>query len=205
MDEHNDILLKRIANHLIINARFLNNPGLYQGKMGIVLFFVHYAAYTGQAIYDDFAGELMDDIYKELKNDMVIDFENGLCGIGWGIDYLLENHFMEGESAHILAQIDKKIMERDLIRISDYSEKKGLLGISYYIKKHTDLNASSSKKVFDDKYMENWKETTAGMDIKEKHLSEIFQAFDADIPIQQWSLGLEYGCSGYGLRVMNIK
>lgn len=33
-----DLLLRRIANHLTINASFLDNCGLFYGKMGIALF-----------------------------------------------------------------------------------------------------------------------------------------------------------------------
>ncbi|MDR2773648.1 MAG: hypothetical protein LBC19_02690 [Tannerella sp.] len=40
-------ILPRIANHLMINASFLSDLGLYHGKMGIVLFFAHYSRYTG--------------------------------------------------------------------------------------------------------------------------------------------------------------
>lgn len=38
-----DQILTRIANHLIINTSFMTDLGLYHGKMGIVLFFAHYA------------------------------------------------------------------------------------------------------------------------------------------------------------------
>ena len=53
-----DILLERIANHLIIQTSAMDDIGLYYGKIGIVLFFAHYARYTGCSVYEDFADEL---------------------------------------------------------------------------------------------------------------------------------------------------
>ena len=39
MKEEDKILLQQIANHLIVNSSFLDDLGLYHGKMGLVLFF----------------------------------------------------------------------------------------------------------------------------------------------------------------------
>lgn len=38
--------LLSIANHLLLHTSFMTNLGLFYGKMGSVLFFVHYAKYT---------------------------------------------------------------------------------------------------------------------------------------------------------------
>ena len=61
-------LLSRIAGHLIINTSFIKDLGLYNGKMGIILFFAHYAQYTQKDIYHDFAGKLLEEIYAEIHN-----------------------------------------------------------------------------------------------------------------------------------------
>ncbi len=50
--KHNNELLQRIANHLIINSSFLENLGLFHGKMGIVIFYYHYLCYTSSSIYN---------------------------------------------------------------------------------------------------------------------------------------------------------
>ncbi|MDR1224275.1 MAG: hypothetical protein LBL07_15550 [Tannerella sp.] len=46
-------LLVRIASHLIINASFLSDLGLYRGKIGVVLFFYKLGRYTGKNIGGD--------------------------------------------------------------------------------------------------------------------------------------------------------
>ena len=60
---HDDVLLEKIANHYLFYGSFYSDLGLYNGKMGMIIFFFHYARYTGNSLYEDFAGELLDDIY----------------------------------------------------------------------------------------------------------------------------------------------
>lgn len=125
--------LDRIVNLLLLNAGFSSVLGLFHGKMGVVLFFANYSHFTKELLYDDFCSELLDEVCLEMHDSLPIDFENGLCGIAWGIDYLLKNQFLEGDSNDVLAEIDQKIMERDPLRITDFSFKTGLMGILYYV------------------------------------------------------------------------
>jgi hypothetical protein len=76
--------LQRIANVLLLNASFTENLGLLNGKTGIAIFFYQYARYTGNKVYGDYAGELIDEIYGEINNGTPIGFANGLMGIGGG-------------------------------------------------------------------------------------------------------------------------
>lgn len=109
-----DRVLQLIANHLIINSSFLTDLSLFHGKTGIVLFFYKYAQYTRNPVYEEFAGELLDELFSEIHDNMGVDFENGLSGIGWGILYLLQNQFITGNPNDILEDIDRRIMEVNL-------------------------------------------------------------------------------------------
>jgi hypothetical protein len=154
MNNNEHPLLPRVVGHLMLHAGFISDTGLYHGKMGLVLFFVHYGRYTGNSLYDDFAGELLEDICEDIHTEMPTDFENGLCGIGWGIEYLLQNGFMEGDSDEVLSDIDKKIMERDIRRITDMDFRTGLAGISCYIQKRINSPCRSRmEKPFDELYL----------------------------------------------------
>jgi lantibiotic modifying enzyme len=92
------------------NSNKISDVGLLNGKMGIVIFFAHYAQYTGLQRYDEFAENLLDEIYDALGRNSPIDFQSELCGIGWGIEYLVQNGLMAGNTDEILEDIDKKIM-----------------------------------------------------------------------------------------------
>ena len=104
-----DSHLQRIANVLLLNASFIDNLGLLNGKMGIAIFFYHYARYTDNKVYSNYAGELIDEIYEEINKNTPIDFANGLTGIGWGIEYLVKNGFVEADTDVALSEMDAGI------------------------------------------------------------------------------------------------
>jgi len=147
-------LLDRIARYLMINASFTNDLGLFHGKMGIVLFFSHYGRYKNDPVYQEFAGELLDEIYEDLHDELPIYLENGLCGLGWGIEYLVQHHFMNGETGVVLEDIDRRILERDPGRINDISLRKGLTGLALYMAEHLS-SPHLGRTIVDREYVED--------------------------------------------------
>ncbi|MGV8096402.1 MAG: lanthionine synthetase LanC family protein [Mangrovibacterium sp.] len=98
-----------LANVLLLNASFIDNLGLFNGKMGIAIFFYHYAKYTGNKVYENYAGDLLDEIYEEINVRTPADFTCGLTGVGWGIEYLVQNEFIEAETDEVLKEIDQAV------------------------------------------------------------------------------------------------
>ena len=70
--------LQYLTDSLMLNASFIGNPGMLHGKMGISIFFYHLARQTGNQIYEDYAGELIDEIYEEITANMIYRFINPL-------------------------------------------------------------------------------------------------------------------------------
>lgn len=132
MEQHNQ-LFDRLIPHLILNYHFAPNAGLLNGKMGGVVFFGQYAQYTGKNYFREYAEELLDEVFDMVHENVPIDFVNGLCGIGWGVEYLLRHSLMEGDADEVLEDIDKKIIERDPLYVEDLSLYTGLWGIMMYI------------------------------------------------------------------------
>ena len=139
--------------YLTINSSFLNDLGLFHGRMGIVLFFSHYARITQNKYYEDFANYLLEDIYEDIHQDLPINIENGLCGIGWGIEYLIQQGFMEGDTDEILADIDHKVMEIDPQNLSDLSFRRGLKGIAFYVIARLNAKRQTLTLPFDNAYL----------------------------------------------------
>ncbi len=104
-----DLLLQKIANTLLLNIQNIDNQGLFNGKMGIVIFLYHYTQYSGITVYSDVADDLIDEISDSLSSDGPVDFETGLTGIGWGFQYLLDNKFVKGDADNILSEVDECI------------------------------------------------------------------------------------------------
>ena len=75
----------------------------------------------------------MDEIYKEITQSASIGFAKGLCGIAWGIEYLIQNDFVKADRDEVLEELDLKILEKDVTRFRDFSLEDGLKGIAYYV------------------------------------------------------------------------
>lgn len=59
MSENNTIQIKKdlqqITDMLLLNGTLTECPGLVHGKMGIAIFFFHYAQYTNNMLFADYA------------------------------------------------------------------------------------------------------------------------------------------------------
>lgn len=203
MMEDNGFTLKYIANYLIINVASLSALGISYGKMGIILYFFHYAYYSKNSIYARFAEELLDDLYEDIDGKYTCGFEDGLSGIGWGILYLLENGFIEGNSDDILYDIDNKIMEWDLNRICNSGKLTEFAGISQYI----NYRLKHSDSPFDKYYLSNWEkclEQFTKIDTISLQTLILNNTFKIEENVSNWNLGLANGCAGYGFKIMNV-
>jgi hypothetical protein len=121
---------KKIAN--ILNDRNLNNQGLMSGKIGQSIFFYILARKLSNEDYAKCAEKLIDEIF--LKTTPIINFKDGIAGIGWGIEYLIQNDFCEGEPDEILEDIDSKIFkflneEKEI----PFGLQNGLIGYLQYL------------------------------------------------------------------------
>ena len=110
-------LLKQIADHYLLRGLFCREMGLWNGKTGMSLFFFLLSRHTGNHWYEEFAGELLDDVCSSLSKQCPVTFADGLCGIGWTIEFLKKEGFIEGDTDDILEEVDKQVMERDVRRI----------------------------------------------------------------------------------------
>lgn len=203
MNKDKDIVLQQIANHLIINSSFLTDLGLFHGKMGIVLFFYNYSRYTDNSVYEEFAGELLDETLDEIHDYIGVDLENGLSGIGWGILYLLQNHFIAGNPDDILEDIDRKIMEVNLLKVRDGSLERGLAGLSAYFSYRFSIQEKVSS--FDKAFVSDWLKVIVDRAIDgwlglPDLLSQCTCSSLKEIGIT--SLGLHHGYAGHGLKWM---
>ena len=148
---------EKMLNHLILHANDVPNAiGLLDGKMGIALVLAHYARCNRKKKIEHAADFLVENVMNQLTTTVSIDFANGLSGIGWGIEYLIQNNYMKGCGADILQDLDERIMQVDVTRIKDWSLEKGLLGILHYVLYHLQGANKSELRVFDKPYLASW-------------------------------------------------
>ena len=147
-------ILKQIADHHLLRGLFCQKIGLWEGKAGMSLFFFLLSRHTGNRWYEEFAGELLDDVCSNLSQHCPATFADGLCGIGWAIEFLKKEGFIEGDTDEILEEVDRQVMERDVRRITDASLETGLAGIVAYVRSRLKSQRTEEHSVFDNKYLE---------------------------------------------------
>ena len=104
------------------------------GKMGVVINLYSLYKDTNDTRWKNIADDWLDEIIEQCDNHIPFDYGNGLCGIGVGIEWLIQKHYVEGDADIVLAEIDRKILHvintRDVIPTN---VSHGILGIAYYI------------------------------------------------------------------------
>ncbi|MFV0329290.1 MAG: lanthionine synthetase LanC family protein [Dysgonomonas sp.] len=106
-------ILNQIANTIFINIQHQENVGLLNGKTGTALFLYNYARYTNNEMYRELADELLDQIYENLNKHVDKSFFNGLAGIAYGVNYIIEKEFVEIDESDgdILEEIDSELSQ----------------------------------------------------------------------------------------------
>lgn len=124
--------IRRIADMLLLNGMLTDCPGLVHGKMGIAAFFFHYAQYTDNVLFVNYALDLIGEMQNQLHANSRADYEKGIAGIGVGIDYLIRNEFLDAED-DIFEDLDQRmvraVMYDPWLNLSMYN---GLTGYGRY-------------------------------------------------------------------------
>lgn len=100
---------QRITNTLLIHFHSINDVGFLNGKMGIVFYIYLLGKYLRNNKYTEVAEDLLDDVVEQIDETLSLDFEYGITGIGWAIEFLIQNNFIEADSDDILEEIDIRI------------------------------------------------------------------------------------------------
>ena len=137
--------LRQITDMLLLQGTLTECPGLVHGKMGIAIFFFHYAQYTGNELFADYAMDLINEILEQIHVNNPANYETGIAGIGVGIDYLIRNDFLTTED-DICEDIDQRMVRALLYDpLSNFSQYDGLTGYGrYWVTRF--FNKTSSKQ-----------------------------------------------------------
>lgn len=146
--------IQSISDTFLLQGNLCRDVSLFYGKMGIATFFFLLSRHTGNVWYEEFAGELLEDVCTGLSSSLPVTFADGLCGIGWCIEFLKKENFVEGDTDEILCEIDARVMERDLRRISDDSLETGIRGIAAYVNSRMTSERTGSYVPFDLSYLD---------------------------------------------------
>lgn len=106
----NNLYCKKIADHIIEhNINQFNS--LLNGNAGICIFLYHLSKKTGVIEIEEHADGLLTKMAEEKFVLPSCTFDNGLAGVGWFVEYLVQNGFSEGNTNKILNEIDTSIFK----------------------------------------------------------------------------------------------
>jgi hypothetical protein len=146
------------------------------GKMGISILFYHLSRKYNNKIYEEYAGELVDEIYEEINPQTPVDFENGLAGIGWGIEYLVQNGFIVADTNDVLSEFDERIFHELIYNLpTEINLLNGILGIGAYFLKRIQNNNSDENNIYKHTNKKALDYTLNELDKKTKDISSIFE------------------------------
>lgn len=153
--EHTFTQEQLLLHQVMLHANDVPARGLFEGQMGIVLALSEYARARKLRPLKIAINFLLDQVLDNLSTEMPLDFANGLTGIGWGVEYLLQNQFQRGQGADICAAIDDKLMHNNILRQADLTLEKGLEGWLHYIVAHLQGARLDNQQVFDEAYLKD--------------------------------------------------
>ncbi|WP_352422611.1 alpha-1,2-fucosyltransferase [Proteiniphilum sp.] len=102
---------QKIATRLLLKGDMNNYPGLRGGKMGASIYFFHISRILQDDRYSSIAEDLFESVSDAISINHPFDFDkNGLLGIAYGVQYLIEEKFVEGDPNEVLSDIDDHIL-----------------------------------------------------------------------------------------------
>lgn len=128
-----ELKIKKIADYLLLQSSYMQEIGLFHGKMGVALALNMYSSQYNDKLMEEYAWDLFQQVYDKVHIDMPVGLETGLAGIGYGTTLLYKYGLVSCDLNEILMDVDSKIMERDPRRMSDLSAHTGLGGVLQYI------------------------------------------------------------------------
>ena len=232
MNKNNQVILRKVVERLILEADTLQDQGLYNGKLGIAIFFAHYACYMQNSIYTEYACSLINRLSSFLCEGYSYSMKNGLAGVGWGIEYLIQNNLIDADSDDVLEELDNSLMFWNIDRIKNHTIEQGYLGIFRYIfvRLNTLKRKNRDKRPFDELYLDSIvskinRVLPITSDLREKDFLLklnsliLYDTFDNQKPVlsevldikkmefanvECEKLGLEDGLSGVGIKLMGL-
>lgn len=132
-------LCQMVVEHVVCNACDMTSYGLLNGMLGVCLTLYSYAQNNQAPSLKVYAEHLLQKCLDNIDINTPLSFSNGLCGISWGIDYLIYNGYADGIPMEIFEDIDFQISKMAPSRL-DNSLEYGFKGLLHYILAHSKMS-----------------------------------------------------------------
>lgn len=127
--------LKKINEIIKIKYKNENQIGVLSGLSGISLFQFYYSKYLGVDTHADMGMKILENsIAKINKGYNNLTYCNGIAGLGWVLDHLEQENFIDFDSDDLLPELDEhlySVMISD-IKKGNYDFLHGAIGYAFY-------------------------------------------------------------------------
>ncbi|TDS12152.1 lanthionine synthetase LanC family protein [Sphingobacterium paludis] len=143
-----DNKLRTIVRILEETVKNDDELGLFNGKAGQSIIFFVLTKFLNKQKYYSLGETLIEEICDRSESIRTVDYAGGLAGIGWAIEWLVQNDLMDVEDTHdILESIDKVIYKYiAYTKIEDISLDKGICGILKYLSRRIRNKTSNAHR-----------------------------------------------------------
>lgn len=110
-------------------------PNLMSGKSGEILFWAYYHQYRNDVARADRITLMLSSVFDEIKGGFKHPtFCNGLAGIGWTVEHLVEYNFIKANTNKIIGSLDNFLFPYMIhyAREGNYDYLHGALGLGLY-------------------------------------------------------------------------
>lgn len=181
-----DKKLDEIYKSIVENLENETEIGLLSGKSGICLFLFYYSEYLGSEEPANLAVDILTETIERINTRVYAKtYCSGLSGIGWLLNHLAEEGFIDVDIDSLSSSIDE-IIEKSVeeeMEANNYDFLHGVVGYGwYYLKRYNNVKFVESKDFYKKKLfmIVDYLRDTAEEDINgfkwstqrlEKHLS----------------------------------
>lgn len=134
---YKETLITKLTSSLVKNIPSLNNYGLYGGKTGLfIALHIAYNFFENQSLQEiKQAIEFLQTNISENAADTSDNFDKGIFGIGWGIDFLYRESFITKNEIEVLNSFDDELYKLVMYsKAATHDLETGTMGrINYYI------------------------------------------------------------------------
>lgn len=150
LPEHiNAVTLESLCGSKVhaVDGSFSNTIGM-NGYMGKIISLFSLYQKTQETKWKSQAESLLNTVLEKCNRNSPLSYGEGLCGVGYGLEYLLQNHIVEGEADEVLSDIDTLVLnEINRRTLQGLNIDDGILGLAYYLYCRLHYRTESEEKV----------------------------------------------------------
>lgn len=137
-----DFIKNELDKSIISNS---NNFGLLKGQTGLSLTYFLLSDLFPDTDFKEHANQLLDQVSENICDVKGIDFENGLAGIGWGIEWMIQNGYIKADANEVLEELDDELYKSVVgSKSPNISLENGAIGKAMYFYKRLNTQTYQS-------------------------------------------------------------